>query len=42
MEATAELHRQALAHFGNVDGELLGVAYLELLAHRTLSAAEDG
>lgn len=33
----AEVHRQALAHFGDVDGELLGAAWLEHLAGRTLA-----
>jgi 3-hydroxyisobutyrate dehydrogenase len=33
----AEVHRHALAHFGDVDGELLGVAWLEHLAGRTLA-----
>lgn len=33
----AEVHRQALAHFGDVDGELLGVAWLEHLAGHNLS-----
>jgi 3-hydroxyisobutyrate dehydrogenase-like beta-hydroxyacid dehydrogenase len=33
----AELHRDALDHFGDVDGELLGAAWLEQLAGRTLA-----
>ena len=33
----AELHRQALDHFGDVDGELLGAAWLEQLAGHTLA-----
>jgi 3-hydroxyisobutyrate dehydrogenase len=32
-----ELHRHALAHFGDVDGELLGAAWLEHLAGHTLA-----
>jgi 3-hydroxyisobutyrate dehydrogenase len=36
-ERVAEVHRHALAHFGDVDGELLGVAWLEHLAGRTLA-----
>lgn len=35
----AEIHRQALAHFGDVDGELLGAAWLEHVAGHTLSGA---
>ncbi|MCW2527268.1 MAG: hypothetical protein JWM76_2128 [Pseudonocardiales bacterium] len=38
----AEVHRKALSHFGEVDGELLGVAYLEHLARRTLNVAQRG
>jgi 3-hydroxyisobutyrate dehydrogenase len=38
----AEVHRDALAHFGVVDGELLGVAWLEHLAGRTLADAATG
>jgi 3-hydroxyisobutyrate dehydrogenase len=34
-----EVHRQALAHFGDIDGELLGAAWLEHLAGHTLAAA---
>jgi 3-hydroxyisobutyrate dehydrogenase-like beta-hydroxyacid dehydrogenase len=34
-----EVHRQALAHFGDIDGELLGAAWLEHLAGDTLAAA---
>jgi 3-hydroxyisobutyrate dehydrogenase-like beta-hydroxyacid dehydrogenase len=34
-----EYHRQALAHFGDVDGELLGAAWLEHLAGQTLAGA---
>lgn len=34
--AVAELHRQALNHYGPVDGELLGAAWLEHLASRRL------
>jgi 3-hydroxyisobutyrate dehydrogenase len=33
----AEVHRHALAHFGDVDGELLGVAWLERQAGHTLA-----
>lgn len=33
----AEVHRDALAHFGDVDGELLGAAWLEHLAGHTLA-----
>lgn len=33
----AELHRHAWAHFGDVDGELLGAAWLEHLAGHTLA-----
>jgi 3-hydroxyisobutyrate dehydrogenase-like beta-hydroxyacid dehydrogenase len=33
----AELHRQALTQFGDVDGELLGAAWLEHLAGRRLA-----
>jgi len=36
-KGVAEVHRQALAHFGDVDGELLGAAWLEHLAGRTLA-----
>jgi 3-hydroxyisobutyrate dehydrogenase-like beta-hydroxyacid dehydrogenase len=36
-EHVAAVHRDALAHFGDVDGELLGVAWLEHLAGRNLS-----
>lgn len=35
--SVAEVHRQALAHFGARDGELLGAAWLEYLAGRKLS-----
>ncbi len=35
--SVAEVHRQALAHFGAVDGELLGAAWLEYLAGRKLA-----
>lgn len=35
----AEVHRDALAHFGNVDGELLGAAWLEHLAGHTLAGS---
>jgi 3-hydroxyisobutyrate dehydrogenase-like beta-hydroxyacid dehydrogenase len=37
--AVAEVHRQALAHFGDAEGELLGAAWLEHLAGRTLADA---
>jgi hypothetical protein len=32
-----EVHRSALTHFGDVDGELLGAAWLEHLAGHTLA-----
>jgi hypothetical protein len=32
-----EVHRNALTHFGDVDGELLGAAWLEHLAGHTLA-----
>ncbi|GAA0233261.1 hypothetical protein GCM10009539_18240 [Cryptosporangium japonicum] len=35
--AVTDLYRDALAHFGPVDGELLGAAYLEHLAGRRLA-----
>jgi 3-hydroxyisobutyrate dehydrogenase len=35
-ERVAQVHRRALAHYGDVDGELLGVAWLEHLAGRRL------
>lgn len=38
-QRVAELHRHALAHFGDVDGELLGAAWLEHLAGQTLADA---
>jgi 3-hydroxyisobutyrate dehydrogenase-like beta-hydroxyacid dehydrogenase len=38
-KTVAEVHRHALAHFGDVDGELLGAAWLEHLAGRTLADA---
>ena len=34
--AVAQVHRDALRHFGALDGELLGAAYLEHLAGRRL------
>jgi len=37
--AVADVHRDALAHFGDVDGELLGAAWLEALAGHTLADA---
>jgi 3-hydroxyisobutyrate dehydrogenase len=33
----AQVHRDALAHFGDVDGELLGAGWLEYLAGHTLA-----
>jgi 3-hydroxyisobutyrate dehydrogenase len=36
-EKVAEVHRQALAHFGDEDGELLGAAWLEHAAGRRLA-----
>lgn len=36
----AEVHRQALERFGDLDGELLAVAHLERLAGRTLEARD--
>ncbi len=35
--AVSRIHRQALERFGATDGELLAVAHLEALAHRSLS-----